>query len=230
MVSQVRQHYLDLAELAVLVARYDRAAAEAVFAPVADRLVGTARRTLGTGERGPRDLPGRGGVRRPGRQDAARCLARRPDATSRPTTDRPGPTSATTPRPRPASPWPGLLALPPGAPPPRAVPEPTRRRDWFEGFRRIERIATFRRCPSKELPPCNRPSANGPQAAGPLPCLVLLLTRRRHGTHAGQGARSRRCRRPLARPSRGTPPRDEPARGSSVVGDRHALRAGARRP
>jgi hypothetical protein len=50
---QVRQHYLDRAELAVLVARYDRAAAEAVFAPVADRLVGLHEEPWGLGAEGP---------------------------------------------------------------------------------------------------------------------------------------------------------------------------------
>ena len=49
---QVRQHYLDLAELAVLVARYDRAAAEAVFAPVAARLVGIDDEQWGLGNEG----------------------------------------------------------------------------------------------------------------------------------------------------------------------------------
>lgn len=50
---QVRQHYLDLAELAVLVARYDRAAAEVVFAPVAARLVGLVDEQWGLGNEGP---------------------------------------------------------------------------------------------------------------------------------------------------------------------------------
>ena len=49
----VRQHYLNLAELAVLVARYDRAAAEAVFKPVADRLVGMVDEHWGLGAEGP---------------------------------------------------------------------------------------------------------------------------------------------------------------------------------
>ncbi len=53
MMPQVRQHYLDLAELAVLVARYDREAAEAVFAPVAARLVGLADELWGLGNEGP---------------------------------------------------------------------------------------------------------------------------------------------------------------------------------
>jgi hypothetical protein len=53
MTDQVRQRYLDLAELAVLVARYDRAAAEAVFAPVADRLVGLEDENRGLGNEGP---------------------------------------------------------------------------------------------------------------------------------------------------------------------------------
>jgi hypothetical protein len=53
MLNQTRQHYLDLAELAVLVARYDRPAAEAVFAPVADRLVGLSDEHWGLGNEGP---------------------------------------------------------------------------------------------------------------------------------------------------------------------------------
>ncbi len=51
--SQVRQQYLDRAELAVLVARYDRAAAEVVFAPVAARLVGMDDQHWGLGPEGP---------------------------------------------------------------------------------------------------------------------------------------------------------------------------------
>ena len=39
MISQVLPQYLDRAQLAVLVSRYDRIAAETVFAPVADRIV-----------------------------------------------------------------------------------------------------------------------------------------------------------------------------------------------
>jgi len=49
---QVRQHYLDLADLAVLTARYDRPAAEAVFAPVAARLVGMDDEHWGLGPEG----------------------------------------------------------------------------------------------------------------------------------------------------------------------------------
>ncbi len=49
---EVRQHYLDLAELAALTARYDRAAAEVVFAPVAARLVGLVDETWGLGNEG----------------------------------------------------------------------------------------------------------------------------------------------------------------------------------
>ena len=49
----VRRHYLDLAELAVLVARYDRASAEVVFAPVAARLVGLDDEHWGLGPEGP---------------------------------------------------------------------------------------------------------------------------------------------------------------------------------
>lgn len=50
---EVRQHYLDLAELAVLVARYDRGAAEAVFAPVSARLAGLNDEVWGLGNEGP---------------------------------------------------------------------------------------------------------------------------------------------------------------------------------
>lgn len=53
MMPGVRQHYLDLAELTVLVARYDRAAAEVVFAPVAARLVGMVDDHWGLGTEGP---------------------------------------------------------------------------------------------------------------------------------------------------------------------------------
>ncbi len=53
MMNEVREHYLELAELAVLVARYGRAAAEAVFAPVADRLVGMNDEHWGLGSEGP---------------------------------------------------------------------------------------------------------------------------------------------------------------------------------
>ncbi len=52
MMDQVRQQYLDLAELTVLVARYDRVAAEVVFAPVADRLVGLEDENWGLGKEG----------------------------------------------------------------------------------------------------------------------------------------------------------------------------------
>ncbi len=48
-----RQHYLDLAELAVLAARYDREAAAVVFAPAADRLVGLHDEYWGLGGEGP---------------------------------------------------------------------------------------------------------------------------------------------------------------------------------
>jgi hypothetical protein len=50
---QVRQHYVGLAELAVLVARHDRATAEAVFAPVAARLVRMDDDDWGLGGEGP---------------------------------------------------------------------------------------------------------------------------------------------------------------------------------
>ncbi len=49
----VRQHYLDLAEVAALVARYDHSAAEAVFAPVADRLLELLDELQGLGIEGP---------------------------------------------------------------------------------------------------------------------------------------------------------------------------------
>ena len=48
-----RRHYLDLAELAVRVARYDREAAEVVFAPVAARLVRMDDDHWGLGGEGP---------------------------------------------------------------------------------------------------------------------------------------------------------------------------------
>ena len=51
--NEVRQHYLDLAELAALVARYDPAAAEAVFAPVADRIARLDDENWGLGNEGP---------------------------------------------------------------------------------------------------------------------------------------------------------------------------------
>jgi hypothetical protein len=50
---QVRQHYLDLANLAALAGRYDRAAAEVVFAPVAARLPGLDDEHWGLGSEGP---------------------------------------------------------------------------------------------------------------------------------------------------------------------------------
>jgi hypothetical protein len=50
---QGRRPYLDLAELAVLVARYDREAARVVFAPVAARLAGTVDERFGLGGEGP---------------------------------------------------------------------------------------------------------------------------------------------------------------------------------
>ena len=50
---QARQQYFDLAELAVLVARYDRSAAEVVFAPVADRLARLVGEQWGLGSEGP---------------------------------------------------------------------------------------------------------------------------------------------------------------------------------
>jgi hypothetical protein len=53
LLTQVRQQYLDRAELAVLVARYDRAAAEVVFAPVAARLVSLSEERWGLGREGP---------------------------------------------------------------------------------------------------------------------------------------------------------------------------------
>lgn len=49
----VRRRYLDLAELAVLVGRYDRQAAEVAFAPVAARLVGMDDEHWGLGGEGP---------------------------------------------------------------------------------------------------------------------------------------------------------------------------------
>ena len=48
-----RQHDLDLAELAARVARYDRAAAEVVFATVADRLPDMVDESWGLGNEGP---------------------------------------------------------------------------------------------------------------------------------------------------------------------------------
>lgn len=48
-----RQHYLDLAELANLTARYDRDAAEVVFAPVAARLIGLHDAFWGLNGEGP---------------------------------------------------------------------------------------------------------------------------------------------------------------------------------
>ncbi len=53
MMNQVRQQYVDLAELAMLVVRYDRSAAEAVFAPVAARLAATYEENWGLGNEGP---------------------------------------------------------------------------------------------------------------------------------------------------------------------------------
>jgi hypothetical protein len=47
------EHYRNLAELAALTARYDRAAAEVVFAPVAARLVATMDDNWGLGQEGP---------------------------------------------------------------------------------------------------------------------------------------------------------------------------------
>ncbi|APW59122.1 carboxypeptidase-like regulatory domain-containing protein [Paludisphaera borealis] len=49
----VRQRYLDLAELAALTSRYDRAAAEVVFAPVAARLAALDDEPCGLGNEGP---------------------------------------------------------------------------------------------------------------------------------------------------------------------------------
>jgi hypothetical protein len=51
--NQVRERYLDRAELAARVARYDRAAAEVVFAPLTDRLASLADEVSGLGNEGP---------------------------------------------------------------------------------------------------------------------------------------------------------------------------------
>lgn len=48
-----RQHYLDLAELAALTSRYDRAAAEVVFAPVSARVAGLDDSFWGLANEGP---------------------------------------------------------------------------------------------------------------------------------------------------------------------------------
>jgi hypothetical protein len=53
MMHQVRRQYVHLAELALLVARYDRSAAEVVFAPVADRLAGLYDERGGLSGEGP---------------------------------------------------------------------------------------------------------------------------------------------------------------------------------
>jgi hypothetical protein len=47
------QHYLELVELAILVARYDRSAAEVVFTPVAERLMGLDRELWTWGNEAP---------------------------------------------------------------------------------------------------------------------------------------------------------------------------------
>jgi hypothetical protein len=50
--NQVRPQYLDLAELSALVSRYDRVAAEAIMAPVIDRLEGLTDENWGLGSEG----------------------------------------------------------------------------------------------------------------------------------------------------------------------------------
>ena len=50
---EIRQHYLVLAQLAALVARYDREAAETIFAPVAEDAAGPDRRPIPTSSRRP---------------------------------------------------------------------------------------------------------------------------------------------------------------------------------
>ena len=50
---QVRQQFLDLAELAARIARYDRKTAEAIFAPVVDRVASLDHEVHGMGQEGP---------------------------------------------------------------------------------------------------------------------------------------------------------------------------------
>jgi hypothetical protein len=51
--NHLRERYLDRAELAARVARYDRAAAEVIFAPLADRLASLEDEFSGLGNEGP---------------------------------------------------------------------------------------------------------------------------------------------------------------------------------
>ena len=111
MPPEVRQHYLDLAELAALVARYDRAAAEAVFAPVADRLVGLDDELWGWG-RGPRIFRAAGAFDARVARALLEALPEDPTPAGRPA-ERRAELPRTTARPRPGSPWPGSSACPP---------------------------------------------------------------------------------------------------------------------
>jgi hypothetical protein len=51
--NRLRERYLDRAELAARVARYDRAAADVIFAPLTDRLASLEDEFSGLGNEGP---------------------------------------------------------------------------------------------------------------------------------------------------------------------------------
>ena len=109
----VRQHYLELAELAALTARFDRAAAEAVFAPVAARLPGIDDERDGLGNMGPQTFRAAGAFDARVAKTLLDALPEDPAApVGRPAT---GPTAATTARPKPGSSWPRSSPCPPGS-------------------------------------------------------------------------------------------------------------------
>ena len=101
-----RRRYLDLAELATLTSRYDRAAAEVVFAPVAARVAGLDDGSWGLGNEGPAIFRAAGTFDARAAQALLDGLPEDPTPPKRPPGVISPATSAIRARPRLGSPWP----------------------------------------------------------------------------------------------------------------------------
>ncbi len=106
-----RQHYVELAELASLAARFDRRAAEVVFAPVSARLVGLHDDHWGLGNEGPALFRAAGAY---DARVARRLLDALPADPPRPDPNRPHPGNRQTSKAQSRTALAEALALPPG--------------------------------------------------------------------------------------------------------------------
>ena len=110
---QARQAYANLAELAMLIARYDRSAAEVAFGPVAERIPGLLDEMWGLGNEGDAIFKAAAGYDARAAKVLVEALPE--DPSSHPTGTPSGLGPGTRPRPMPGSPSPGCSACPPNS-------------------------------------------------------------------------------------------------------------------